>query len=129
MWQIRGQASSVQRELEASLQQSEFAKTLLADELGSTKQKLEEIRAQLELAEQVRRTAVLCRPTATQSGVDRPGEVCSLCASGKLCLQCVLRCCAAVASDGPECIGCFFSFFLTAPTTRPLVDTAQLASS
>ena len=51
--QIQDQASSVQRELEASLQQSEFAKTMLADELDSTNHKLEEIRAQLQLAEQV----------------------------------------------------------------------------
>ncbi|XP_037078771.1 leucine zipper transcription factor-like protein 1 [Pollicipes pollicipes] len=49
--QIQGQASTVQRELEASLQQSEFSKTLLADELDTTKHKLQEIRSQLELAE------------------------------------------------------------------------------
>ena len=43
----------MQRELEASLQQSVLAKTLLEDELGSTRHKLDEIHAQLQLAEQV----------------------------------------------------------------------------
>ena len=60
--QIQDQASSVQRELAASLQQSEFAKTLLADELDTTKHKLEEIRAQLQLAEQVRPAAPVSDP-------------------------------------------------------------------